>query len=353
MLECSRFCRGIVTHMTQDPSVTVAGDSVRLEVALLTGGGDRPYALGLATSLLAEGVFVDFIGSDNLESPALVRDLRLRFLNLRGDQSPSTPVIRKLLRVFAYDGKLLHYAATAKPRVFHILWNNKFELLNRTLLLLYYRLMSRRIVLTVHNVNVKARDGNDGLLNRLTLRIQYALADHLFVHTPRMQRELETDFQVAPDKITVIPFGINSPVPTTALSRADARRQLGLTPSDNVVLFFGNIAPYKGIEYLVEAMGLIVPNMPQCRLLIAGRLKGDEPYWLSVERRIDELELRQHVFSRIEYHSRRRDRAVFQGGRCPRLALHLRLPERRAVPRVQLWPAGNRVRCRRPQRRNH
>ncbi len=161
--------------------------------------------------------------------------------------------------------------------------------------------MGRRIVLTVHNVNARARDGNDGPLNRLTLRIQYALADHLFVHTERMRSELETDFRVARRKVTVIPFGINDTVPATALTRADARRQLGIAPSDKVVLFYGNISPYKGLEYLIEAVGLVVGAMPECRLVIAGRVKGPELYWSSLERRIEELGLRRHVLTRIEF----------------------------------------------------
>ena len=33
-----------------------------VEVALLTGGGDKPYALGLASALIAQGIFLDFIG---------------------------------------------------------------------------------------------------------------------------------------------------------------------------------------------------------------------------------------------------------------------------------------------------
>lgn len=272
-----------------------------MEVALLTGGGDRPYAVGLATSLLAEGMCIDFIGSDDLKEPGLVEQPRFRFLNLRGDQRPEVSGGRKVVRVLVYYARLLRYAAAARPRVFHILWNNKFEFLDRTVILLYYRLLGRRLVLTVHNVNIGARDGRDGLVNRLTLRIQYRLADHLFVHTQRMQRELETTFDVPRAKITVIPFGINSTIPTTALSRTEARRQLGLATSDKVVLFFGNIAPYKGLEYLVEALGLVVARVPACRLVIAGRVKDSEAYWSAVERRIEALGLRQHVVSRIEY----------------------------------------------------
>lgn len=40
-------------------------------IALLTGGGDRPYAHGLAFSLAAAGVGTDFIGSDFLDSQTL------------------------------------------------------------------------------------------------------------------------------------------------------------------------------------------------------------------------------------------------------------------------------------------
>ena len=44
------------------------------QVAILTGGGDRPYALGLASSLIAQGLHFDFIGSDELESEELRED---------------------------------------------------------------------------------------------------------------------------------------------------------------------------------------------------------------------------------------------------------------------------------------
>ena len=85
----------------------VRKDTANLEVALLTGGGDRPYAVGLATSLVSHGVLVDLIGSDDLAVPELVKQPRIRFLNLRGDQSPNAPLIRKVVRVVIFYAKLL------------------------------------------------------------------------------------------------------------------------------------------------------------------------------------------------------------------------------------------------------
>jgi glycosyltransferase involved in cell wall biosynthesis len=271
-----------------------------LQVALLTGGADRPYALGLAGSLIAQGISFDFIGSDFLEAPELRESPQVRFLNLRGDADPDAPLVTKVARVARYYARLLRYAATARPAIFHILWNNKLEFFDRTLLLLYYRSLGKRIVYTVHNVNVGKRDGIDSALNRLTLRIQYRLVDHLFVHTQQMKRELRADFGVADSKISVIPFGMNSTVPETALTGTEARRRLGLVESDKVVLFFGNIAPYKGLEYLVEAMALVANNLPECRLVVAGRPKGPESYWAGIEERISAV-LGSRAVQRIEY----------------------------------------------------
>src|SRR4051794_2882444 len=36
-----------------------------ISIALLTGGGDKPYALGIAEALTSVGISVDFIGSDD------------------------------------------------------------------------------------------------------------------------------------------------------------------------------------------------------------------------------------------------------------------------------------------------
>ena len=154
-----------------------------ISVTLLTGGGDRPYAFGLATALISKRVALDLIGSDYLDFPEYHGRPGVRFLNLRGDQNTDVSLPKKVSRVLRYYAKLIGYAATAKPKIFHILWNNKIETFDRTLLMLYYKLLGKKIVLTVHNVNAGVRDSKDTLLNRLTLRIQYRLADHIFVHT--------------------------------------------------------------------------------------------------------------------------------------------------------------------------
>lgn len=280
----------------------VAKEPSAHSVALFTGGHDRSYALGLASSLRERGIALEVIGSDNVDAPEFHGDPGLAFLNLRGDQSENAPASEKVRRLLTYYWRLLNYAATAKPRVFHVLWNNKFEVFDRTLLMLYYRAMGRRVVLTAHNVNAAKRDGHDNALNRLSLRCQYSLADCIFVHTQKMKQELSDDFGVPAEKIQVIPFGINNTSPNTALDRVGARDRLGIPEYSRTVLFFGQIAPYKGLEYLVEAVQEIIPSDAAFRLVIAGKVKkGHEDYWKDVDKRLESSPLAGAVVKHIRH----------------------------------------------------
>lgn len=270
-------------------------------VAILTAGQDRPYALGLASALIAQRIPFDFIASDFLDSPELRQSPLVRFLNLRGDQAIEASMVKKMQRVLIYYLRLMAYAATSQRRVFHILWNNKFEAFDRTLLLLYYKLCGKRLTFTAHNVNKNKRDNNDSWWNRFTLGIQYRLMDHIFIHTEQMRQELLNDFGVSSHKVSVIPFGINSTVPNTALTPAEARTKLGLAPQDKTLLFFGNIAPYKGVEYLIEAVHQLAQSGENYRVIIAGRPKGSEAYWAGIHQRMIDTGLIKSVIQRIEF----------------------------------------------------
>ena len=283
----------------QTPSSVLRPPSIR--VALLTGGGDKPYALGMAAALTSVGIHVDFVGSDDLSVPELLANPRLNFLNLRGDQREDASTKAKVLRVLKYYARLIGYAAKAKPKLFHILWNNKFQLFDCSLLMLYYKLLSKRVVFTAHNVNAGKRDQNDSWLNRISLKVQYSLCDHVFVHTDGMKSEMTSEFRIPATKVSVIPFGINNTVPNTSLSSAEAKRQLGIGNDDKVLLFFGNIAAYKGLEYLIAAFSELLTKDRNYRLLVVGKSKGPESYWNQIRRGITSSEIADSVIAKIEY----------------------------------------------------
>jgi D-inositol-3-phosphate glycosyltransferase len=272
-----------------------------LQVALLTGGGDKPYALGMAAALTSEGILVDFIGSDDLKVPELLTNRRVNFRNLRGDQNPDASITRKIARVARYYWRLVCYSASAKPKIFHILWNNRFQLFDRALLMIYYKLLGKYVLFTAHNVNAGKRDQNDSWLNRISLKFQYTLSDHIFVHTDGMKREMISEFRIPESKISVIPFGINNTVPNTRLSSLEAKRQLGISRGDRSLLFFGNIAPYKGLEYLIAAFGELLKKERSYRLLIVGKPKGPQNYWNQIRQTIVNGDIRDRVVEKIEY----------------------------------------------------
>lgn len=271
------------------------------KVALLTAGRDQPYAFGLSMALLGRGLTFDIIGGDDLDLPQWRDADHVRFLNMRGDSGGSAGISKKIARVILYYGRLLLYAMRTKAQIFHILWNNKFEAFDRVPLMLYYKLLGKKTLLTVHNVNTRARDANDSWFNRLTLRIQYRLVDHLFVHTERMKNELLEQFDVPASKVSVIPFGINNAVPNTDLSPKEARQRLGVPSQDRVILFFGNIAPYKGLEYLLEAFRRVAEAGGEYRLVIAGRPKDDGEYWNAIQLALDQHDHRSRIHTKIEF----------------------------------------------------
>ncbi len=258
-----------------------------LDVALLTGGFDRPYAYGLALALASKHVRLDVIGSDDVDSPEMHGNSKINFLNLWPTRSNRATPLAKVLRMLRHYAYLVRYAATAKPGVFHILWNSKVQVFDRTFLMLYYKLLGKKVALTVHNVNQGRRDSNDSLLNRITLRIQYQLTDHMFVHTKKMKNELVKDFAVSEQAVTVIRHPINNAFPDTNLTSADAKCRLGIKDAEKAILFFGRIKPYKGLEHLLAAFRQLAASDGSYRLIIAGEVqKGNEKYLAEIQRTV-------------------------------------------------------------------
>lgn len=280
----------------------LSASACNVAVALLTGGIDRPYAYGLSLALALKGVKLDVIGNRELECPEIHAQPTVTFLALHEGPRPGASLTKRLFQHLAVYGRIVRYAATAKPRIVHILWNYKFQLFDRTLLMLYYKVMGKRIVLTAHNVNAAARDGNESIANRLSLKVQYRLSDHIFVHTDKMKAELLIDFEVPEKAVTVIPFGVNNSVPDTDLTPNEAKRRLGIDGQEKTILFFGRMRPYKGLDFLVEAFQQIVHRDRCYRLIIAGEPKKDsERHWREIQESIKRKEIGDKVIQEARF----------------------------------------------------
>jgi len=81
-------------------------------------------------------------------------------------------------------------------------------------------------------------------------------------------------------------FDKNKPAVTTVhplydnfgeqLTKQEARKHLSIRQEDKVILFFGFIRKYKGLDLLLKAMVLLKNEIPDLKLLVAGEFYEDE-----------------------------------------------------------------------------
>lgn len=273
-----------------------------MKVTLIKGGGgDTYYELGLLSGLTLQGIHVDYIGDDHMADSQILKHKSVRFYNFRDKTKFDASLFKKLFKTMLYYFRLIKYAAITNSQLFHIQWFDKFIYFDRTFLNLYYKLLGKKLVFTAHNVDAEARESKSGFFNRLTLKILYRLVDHIIVHTTKMKEQLIEGFGIKGRKITVIKYGINDTIPITQLNRMQARAKLQLEDEDKVLLFFGNVTPYKGLEYLIHAIGRLKRDNNIVKLIIAGRIKKRESYWEKITEIVKKYDLEQQIIARLEF----------------------------------------------------
>jgi D-inositol-3-phosphate glycosyltransferase len=279
-------------------------ESTRLKVALLTGGKDHHYVRGLVTRLAAKGIDVA-LGGGREEMPIITDGPgRVVLHDLVGDQNRDAGWRIKVTRTITYYIRLLLFAARADARLFHILWFRKFPQVERILVVLYLKLLGKTVVFTAHNVDDRARDGRPpGVLHGFSLRFLYRRTDHVFVHTHRMKAELVENFGVSTDRVTVLPLGTNDVIPSAAATPAVAREKLRLASDARILLFFGTIAPYKGLEDLIQALSQLVRKDDRFMLAVVGSIRDPScrQYWRDVERLIVDRGVANHVRKEVRW----------------------------------------------------
>jgi glycosyltransferase involved in cell wall biosynthesis len=186
----------------------------------------------------------------------------------------------------------LHAGLTVRGDVLHAQWWSYPLAPVYVTVLAIARMRGKRVVLTVHNV----QPHESGWLRRIANRLVFPLAHHFVVHT-RAQADALTG-RIATERVTVIPMGVEPPVPVTSADRTAARRELGIEDATPVALFLGNIRPYKGLSVLVDAFHQVAREIPTAALLVAG-----QP-WCSardVVALIDQAGVRDRVHVKLQY----------------------------------------------------
>ncbi len=169
--------------------------------------------------------------------------------------SCDSPVIHLQHEFFLYGG------ATSTPRLAHGL--HALRRRRRGVVATMHQVVDPASVdrgfTDLHRVRIPAWAARRGLstVQRSLLRS----ADRVLVHEP--------EFAAVLPGASVVPLGVEQPGPPP--DREASRRALGLTPDRLVVLCFGFLAPYKGLETALEAARVAAPPVA---LIVAG---GEHP----------------------------------------------------------------------------
>ena len=83
-----------------------------------------------------------------------------------------------------------------------------------------------------------------------------------------------------------------------AVNKEDARKRLGINTQDKIILFFGFIRKYKGLQLLLEALAKENCKKNHLKLLIAGEFYEDESVYLEM---IKNLKLEDSVILKTTY----------------------------------------------------
>jgi len=134
-------------------------------------------------------------------------------------------------------------------------------------------LCGTRVVYICDNIIPHESTPLDALLTRLGL----AFVDHFMVMSSTVEQDLlrlvpKADLRRVPHPVYSI-FG--EPLP-----KEEARRRLGLG-GGNLVLFFGYVRAYKGLEVLLRAIPRVLQEMPM-HLLVAGEFYSDKEAYLQL-----------------------------------------------------------------------
>ena len=220
-------------------------------------GGTADYTACLAEALGSSGAVVKVVTSALFEplSEPPAFDVARAFCYRTEHRKPLKAVLLALaLR------RIRAILETWKPDVIHV-QGTVIPSLEKQL---YSVLSGTPLVCTAHDVRSHERRPWLGSLGRF-----YGVFDWLICHSRASMEQLRCLGLQAP--ISVIPHGIYDRLTTSGPGRAEARGRLGLGINDHVVLLFGYLRRYKGLDDLLAAVRLARELGTPLKLVVAGR----------------------------------------------------------------------------------
>lgn len=183
---------------------------------------------------------------------------------------------------------------TLKGKVVHAQWWAHVLAPIYFTVLILAKIRGKKIIITVHNVLPHEKNFFSHFLNSAILK----LGDSFIAHTEKNKTSLSKIYNIDPKKITMIPHGTLEPIPITGVSKEEARKRIGILQNNKVILHFGNIRDYKGLDVLLEALGYVVSEKSNVTLLIAGKSWGSFQKYDEI---IEKNNLKEYVIKKLHF----------------------------------------------------
>ncbi|MET0790070.1 MAG: glycosyltransferase family 4 protein [Polyangiaceae bacterium] len=229
------------------------------------------YCLELTQALL-EDVDVQFINFKHIYAEALYKGGGTKETDPLFKRPQSSRLEVKDLLTWYNPLSWLYAGLTSDGELVHFQWWTSYLFPVFFSVGVVCKARGKKLVCTVHNVHGHETGWRDRLLNRLILK----LPDLFLVHTERNSQQLHAAFGIPLDRIRVVPHGIFEFYRDQELTQAEAKSRLGIPGDAKVLLSFGHVRPYKGIEDLIAAFKLARTRVPNLFLVIAGKAWNEE-----------------------------------------------------------------------------
>lgn len=253
---------------------------MRIAVVEFAGkGGLIHYAYQLCRAMHEQGAEVTLVTDVHYELDALPHPFTLdRALTLWDPKSGSRTKLRRAWRAAVYHREWLRLIPHLRSLDADVVQFGDIRFATDVAPLAAARGTAKISADICHNVHPFSGNGTFGLsrFERALYGRIYDGFDVVFVHYDANVTEFAKTFPRSAHKVTPIVHGneeIFRELASPEITSTSLRRELGLGESERVVLFFGTISPYKGLDLLIEAF----EHVDNATLVIAGFPLGDVP----------------------------------------------------------------------------
>lgn len=254
--------------------------------------GLSPYCQELLKSL-SKNIEVEFIGFKKLYPDFLYPGgTRVK------DNNYKTPEIKnaEIRNILTYYNPFswIWAGLTAKGDIIHAQWWSHVLAPIYFMILSICKVRRKRIVITVHNVLPHENSKMNNLLNKTIL----IFGDKFIAHNEKSKENISNFYNISKDKISVIPHGILEIVSIKDISKKETRKHLKIPQNKKIILYFGNIRDYKGLDVLLGSLKYIIKEIEDIILIIAGKPWTN---WNKYEEIIKDNDLENYIIKKLDF----------------------------------------------------